>query len=161
MGMLDPNIRVGLVPDSECRQRLKSASAQSTIVKASEADLAWISQGLDHALAAEQILGAGVSLVVVTLGARGAFGAHRNERLHVEAPHVEVVDTIGAGDAFGAALLAWLHDQNCVRPNLSLEGEQLTAALDFACLPGALTCTRAGAEPPWKWEMQAASEPRD
>jgi fructokinase len=158
--MLDPNIRVGLVPDSEYRQRLQAAISQSTIVKASEADLAWIYPGLDHELAAAQILAAGASLVVVTLGARGAFGAHRNEQMHVEAPRVEVVDTIGAGDAFGAALLAWLHDHHLVRPDLFLERVELKAALDFACLAGALTCTRAGAEPPWKWEMQAA-EARD
>jgi fructokinase len=154
--MLDPNIRVGLVPDAEYRQRLQAAISRSTIVKASEADLAWIYPALDHELAAEEILAAGVSLVVVTLGAKGAFGAHRGERMHVDAPHVEVVDTIGAGDAFGAALLAWLHDHQCVRPDLSLEREELKAALEFACLAGALTCNRAGAEPPWKWEMQAA-----
>jgi fructokinase len=158
--MLDPNIRVGLVPDAEYRRRLLAAISQSTIVKASEADLAWIYPGLDHELAAAQILAAGVSLVVVTLGARGAFGAHRNERMHVEAPHIQVVDTIGAGDAFGAALLAWVHDHHVIHPHLSLERAELKAALDFACLAGALTCTRAGAEPPWKWEMQAA-EPRD
>jgi fructokinase len=158
--MLDPNIRVGLVPDTEYRQRLQAAIARSTIVKASEADLAWIYPGLEHELAAEEILAAGVSLVVVTLGAKGAFGAHRSERMHVDAPHVEVVDTIGAGDAFGAALLAWLHDHQCVRPDLSLEKDELKAALEFACLAGALTCTRAGAEPPWRWEMKAASESR-
>ena len=158
--MLDPNIRIGLIPDSEYRQRLQAAISQSTIVKASEADLAWIYPGLDHERAAAQILGTGVSLVVVTLGARGAFGAHRNERLRVEAPQVEVVDTIGAGDASGAALLAWLHDHRAIRPDLSLDKAHLKAALDFACLAGALTSTRAGAEPPWKWEMQAA-ESRD
>lgn len=157
--MLDPNIRVGIVPDAEYRRRLQAAISQSTIVKASEADLAWIYPGLDHELAAAQILALGVSLVVVTLGARGAFGAHRNERMHVEAPHIEVVDTIGAGDAFGAALLAWLHDHHVIRPDLSLERAELKAALDFACLAGALTCTRAGAEPPWKREMQVAESP--
>jgi fructokinase len=80
--------------------------------------------------------------------------------MHVDAPHVEVVDTIGAGDAFGAALLAWLHDHHAIRPDLSLERAELKAALDFACLAGALTCARAGAEPPWRWEMEAA-ESRD
>jgi fructokinase len=158
--MLDPNIRVGLLPDAEYRRRLQAAISQSTIVKASEADLAWIYPGLDHELAAARILGAGASLVVVTLGARGAFGAHRDEQMHVDAPQVDVVDTIGAGDAFGAALLAWLYDHHLIRPNLFLERAELKAALDFACLAGALTCTRAGAEPPWKWEMQAA-ESRD
>lgn len=153
--MLDPNIRVGLVPDGEYRQRLQEAITQSTIVKASEADLAWIYPGVDYESAAEQILGAGVSLAVITLGARGAFGAQRETRLHVDAPKVEVVDTIGAGDAFGAALLAWLHDHGALRPDLELEPGELEAALDFACLAGALTCARAGADPPWKSEMEA------
>jgi fructokinase len=153
--MLDPNIRVGLIPDSEYRERLQTAIAQSTIVKASEADLAWIYPRVDYETAAARIRDEGVSMVVVTLGARGAYGAHRDARLHVDAPHVEVVDTIGAGDAFGAALLAWLHDHAAIHPDLCLETEQFKAALDFACLAGAITCTRAGAEPPWKWEMLA------
>jgi fructokinase len=153
--MLDPNIRVGLIPDSEYRERLKTAISQSTIVKASEADLAWIYPKVDYAAAAARIRDEGVSMVVVTLGARGAYGTHREARLHVDAPRVEVVDTIGAGDAFGAALLAWLHDHAAIRPDLCLNAEELKAALDFACLAGAITCTRAGAEPPWKWEMLA------
>jgi fructokinase len=153
--MLDPNIRVGLVPDADYRERLQDAISQSTIVKASEADLAWIYPKVDYEAAAGRILGAGVSLVVITLGARGAFGAHRETRMHVDAPKVEVVDTIGAGDAFGAALLAWLHDHGALRPDLGLEPGDLEAALDFACLAGAITCTRAGADPPWKSEMEA------
>jgi fructokinase len=151
--MLDPNIRVGLIPDAEYRDHLKTAMSQSAVAKASEADLAWIYPGIDYELAAEEILQAGVSLVVVTLGSRGAFGAHRSARIHVDAPHVEVVDTIGAGDAFGAAFLAWLHDHGFLSPALNLEDDELRAALEFACLAGALTCTRAGADPPWKSEM--------
>ncbi len=153
--MLDPNIRAGLIPDSEYRERLQTAILQSTIVKASEADLAWICPGLDYEQAADQILSDGVSMVVVTLGARGAFGAHRDLRVHVASPKVDVVDTIGAGDAFGAALMAWLHDHESIRPDLSLAEDELRAALDYACLAGALTCTRAGADPPWRSEMTA------
>src|SRR5258708_16108256 len=104
--------------------------------------------------------GCGAILVVVTLGAQGAFGVSSGIKKRVTAPCVEVVDTIGAGDAFGAALLAWLHDHQCLRPDLSLERAELKAALDFACLAGALTCTRAGAAPPGKWELQTAAEAR-
>ena len=153
--MLDPNIRIGLVPDAEYRERLHTAITHSTIVKASEGDLAWLYPDVDHEQAADQILGQGVSLVVVTLGAQGAFGAHRESRLRVAAPHVEVVDTIGAGDAFGAGLLAWLHDHHAIKPDLRLEPDELKSALDYACLAGALTCARAGAQPPWKREMVA------
>jgi fructokinase len=152
--MLDPNIRVGLVPDSEYRDRLQTAISQSTIVKASEADLAWIYPGLAYEQAAERILADGVSLVVVTLGERGAFGTSQlGAPIRVAAPRVDVVDTIGAGDAFGAALLAWLHDHGVLRSDLRLDPDELKAALDYACLAGAITCSRAGADPPWKREM--------
>lgn len=153
--MLDPNIRAGLVPESQYRDHLLTAISHSTIIKASVADLAWLYPGLGFEEAAERILGEGGSLVVVTLGADGAFGAHREVRVRVETPHVEVVDTIGAGDAFGAGLLAWLHDHDAIRPDLSLEPDELREALEFACLAGALTCARAGAEPPWKAEIVA------
>jgi fructokinase len=94
-----------------------------------------------------------VAAVVVTLGAEGAFAAHRDIRLWVPAHHVQVVDTIGAGDAFGAGLLAWLHGHDRVSPHLELTAEELRAALGFACLAAAITCTRAGANPPQRWEM--------
>ncbi len=98
----------------------------------------------------------GIPLVVVTLGAGGAYGAHEDLRVHVDAPPVEVVDTIGAGDAFGAGLLAWLHDHGLVRPDLTLNEGRLRAALTYACLAASLTCARAGADPPWRHEMEEA-----
>jgi fructokinase len=73
--------------------------------------------------------------------------------VQVPAPVVEVVDTIGAGDAFGAALLAWLHDHGALRRDLALSTEQLRSALEFACRVASLTCTRAGAEPPSRAEL--------
>ena len=151
--MLDPNIRLGLVPDDEYRDRLQHVIGQSSVVKASDSDMAWLYPGLDYRDAAGRILSEGVALVVVTLGADGAFGAHGDFRVSVKAPQVEVVDTIGAGDAFGAALLAWLHDHDAVRPDLRLERDELEAALHFACMAAALTCARGGADPPWQWEM--------
>jgi fructokinase len=151
--MLDPNVRVGLSDDDDYRDRLLAVVSQSTIVKASKDDLAWLYAGLDYKQAADRMLGTGVKLVVVTLGAQGAFGAHGSHRISVSAPPVDIVDTIGAGDAFGAALLAWLHDHDAIRPELSLDGEQLKSALDYACLAASLTCARAGADPPRKSEM--------
>jgi len=151
--MLDPNIRPGLIPDDEYRARLQEVIAQSTIVKGSEADLAWLYPDMSYQLAAEQLLDAGVRLAVVTLGPAGAFGAQRDVQVMVDAAQVEVVDTIGAGDAFGAALLAWLHDQGALSADLRLEPAGLEAALDYACLAAGITCSRPGADPPWKGEM--------
>src|SRR5438552_18120311 len=117
--------------------------AQSTSVKASNADLAWVYPDLTYESAAEQILGEGPSLVVVTLGALGAFGAHRDLRLGVGAVQVPVVDTLGAGDAFGAGLLAWLHDHGALHPGFRLEAEERKAALAVVCVGGALAGARA------------------
>ncbi len=152
--MLDPNIRIGLAPDDEYRERMSEVISLSTIVKASDTDLAWLFPGATYADAADQLRKSGVPLVVVTLGAAGAYAAHGDLHVGVDAVPVDVVDTIGAGDAFGAALLAWLHDHDFVRPDLELDEGGLRAALDYACLAAAITCSRAGADPPWKWEMQ-------
>jgi fructokinase len=152
--MLDPNIRSKLVTDAGgYRRRLDELIAVSTIVKASEADLAWLVPELDREAAAERVLGRGAGMVVVTLGAEGAFAVNSKGHVQVEAPKVEVVDTIGAGDAFGAGVLAWLHDHNALRPDVKLEKEELSSMLSFACLVAAITCTRVGAEPPWRAEL--------
>ena len=151
--MLDPNIRVGMVDEAEYRDRMLTLVSESTIVKASNTDLAWLYPDGDYKAALDRILASGVKLAVVTLGADGAFAAHRDLRVQVPAPPVDVVDTIGAGDAFGAALLAWLYDHTAIRPDLSLEPEELNAALAYACLAASLTCARAGADPPTKAEM--------
>jgi fructokinase len=153
--MVDPNIRLGLAPEGEYRERLHQMISQSTIIKASNADLAWLYPDMSYQDAADRILDEGGRFAVVTLGAQGAFAAHRGFHVAVDAVKVEVVDTIGAGDAFGAALLAWLHDHNAIQPDLYLEKTDVKDALEFACLAAALTCARAGADPPWKSEMIA------
>ena len=99
------------------------------------------------------LLARGPKLVVVTLGADGAVGMTARAAVTVPAPVVQVVDTIGAGDAFGAALLAWLHDHGRLSHDLHLESDDLRAALEFACLVASITCTRAGADPPWSEEL--------
>jgi fructokinase len=154
--MVDPNIRVGLSPDSEYRDRLHKVVGLSTVVKASDADLAWLYPDVGYDAAASRMLEKGVSLVVVTLGAEGAVGAQRDLRVRVPAPHVDVVDTIGAGDAFGAALLAWLYEHDCIHAELHLDRRELESALVFACLAAAIDCTRAGADPPRRSEMPPA-----
>ena len=153
--MLDPNVRPLLVSGPQYRRRLEWLISQSTIVKASAADLAWLYPGLDHVAASERMLAEGVRLVLVTLGAAGAYGATRKTRATVGAVPVHVVDTIGAGDAFGAAALAWLHDRDRLHPDFSLAAEEVESLLRFSCLAAALTCTRTGAEPPWRSEIQA------
>jgi len=92
--------------------------------------------------AAERFGGA----VVVTLGAHGACAAHRGESLALPAPAVDVVDTVGAGDALIGALAAALD-----------RGASLSDALREGLAAGSLACTRAGAQPslPWRDEIVA------
>ncbi len=151
--MLDPNVRVGLVPDAEYRERLQGMIAESTIVKASAADLEWLYPGLTYHQAADKLLCEGVPLVVVTLGADGAFAAQNEDRVTIAAVPTHVVDTIGAGDAFGAAFLAWLSDHGLLRADPRLQRAELQSALEYACLAASITCSRPGANPPWKHEM--------
>lgn len=153
--IIDPNVRPGLVPDVAYRRRLRRAMARSTIVKASEADLEFIFPGVNYRAAAGALLRDGVALVAVTLGESGAFGMHRDYAVSATAAAVKVVDTIGAGDAFGAGLVAWLHDRGALSRELRLSPDQLQAALEYASTAAAMTCSRAGADPPWKREMTA------
>jgi fructokinase len=93
---------------------------------------------------------------MVTLGEKGGYGATGQIHAHVPAPKVEVVDTIGAGDAFGAAALAWLHDRNALSPDITLSETDVESLLHYSCLAASLTCTRSGAEPPRRSEMESA-----
>jgi fructokinase len=152
--MVDPNIRQPILGGAASyRARLDRIIAQSTIVKASDADFDWLFPQLDRRTAARALLARGPRLAVVTLGAEGAFGVTTDTEVQVPAPAVEVVDTIGAGDAFGAALLAWLHDHSALRRELALSPDDLRSALEFSCLVASITCTRAGAEPPRRSEL--------
>jgi fructokinase len=153
--MLDPNVRPAVLRDPHAyRARIKALMARSTIVKASDRDVRWLFPGCELEGAANEILACGARLVIVTLGSHGAFGVMRGVQKRVSAPAVEVIDTIGAGDAFGAALLAWLRDHEALRPDLALGEAELKSALDFACLVASITCTRAGAEPPRRNELE-------
>jgi fructokinase len=70
---------------------------------------------------------------------------------------VDVVDTVGAGDAFSSGLLAALAERDALgRGGGGLAGVDLAAVLDRACLVAALTCARAGADPPTLEEVRAA-----
>ena len=155
--MLDPNVRTGLIDDAVYRARLQAVIARSAIVKASEDDLTWLYPGLDHREAADRLLDAGARLAVVTRGAAGAYAVHSGHRAAVAAVPLHAVDTIGAGDAFGAAILAWLHDHGALRRDFSFGSSELRDALAFACLVAAITCTRAGADPPTRTEVDAAA----
>jgi fructokinase len=161
--MVDPNIRAQLIPDRSryCCRLEDEVFPASTIVKASEQDLAWLYPDLEVKKACEHIMKRGPRLVVATLGAGGALCLTRHARARASVPPVDVVDTIGAGDIFGAALLAWLHDHQRLRIDLCLTTCELEAALAFACRAASWSCTQAGAESPTRRDLLDIGRPDD
>ena len=146
--LLDPNCRPSAVADpSAYRARLGRMLGRADVVKASAEDLAWLEPGSTAQDAAAGLLGHGVAVVLVTCGSEGALVVTRNRRWRVRAPHAAVVDTIGAGDAFGGAFLAWWRMHDLAREELHRVAA-LEAAVRFACEVAARTCERPGAVPP-------------
>ncbi|MDA3948013.1 MAG: carbohydrate kinase [Spirochaeta sp.] len=147
----DPNIRANLVEDETAyRRRLAEAVSLSTVIKISDEDLAWMSTGVSQEDAVTELLKAGVQLVVVTAGADGATAYTASEEVRVAARQVAVVDTVGAGDSFHGGILAWLHTAGRLDNNTigKLSTAELAEMLAYAASVSAITCSRAGNDPP-------------
>src|SRR5437879_12075862 len=115
----------------------------------SDVDFEFLYGGSDHGERARSLIAAGTSLVVVTRGIKGARAWHREAGLgEVEAPVIDVVDPIGAGDSFQAALLFALRASGRIRPGTlaHLNSEERGRALSFAATCAAITCGRAGGD---------------
>jgi fructokinase len=159
----DPNCRPLLMgsPDA-VRGRIEGLVALADVVKASADDLAWLLGGRPPEQVAESWLARGPALVVITLGPAGLVAATRQAGvLRRPGRAVQVADTVGAGDACMAALLAGLHRRDLLgadrRPALQALDEATVAALaDEAVLAAAITCTRPGADPPTAADLAAA-----
>lgn len=153
----DPNCRPNLVHDQPAyRARMGAFAANADIVRMSDVDFEYLFGEEDFAASAAALLAQGASLIVITRGTSGALAWHRTAgAIVVSAPAVDVVDTIGAGDSFQAALLFALHQLKRIeRARLQTVGaDDLRRALSFACKCAALTCTRAGADPPRRDEI--------
>ncbi|HWZ40633.1 MAG TPA: carbohydrate kinase [Bradyrhizobium sp.] len=153
----DPNCRPNLVRDLQTYRTRMSAFAESAdIVRMSDVDFDYLHGDEAYAARAEALIARGASLIVITRGTKGALAWHRRAgAIEVQAPSVDVIDTIGAGDSFHAALLFALREQGCIeRAGLQAVGAaELRRALSFACQCAAITCTRAGADPPRRSEV--------
>lgn len=155
----DPNIRPSLIRDEPAyRRTVDRIYAAADIVKLSATDARWWAPHRDITDVAAEILSKGPAFVVVTRGPDGAYGLSARATAQVPAPAVQVVDTVGAGDAFTAALLFQLIEGRLTSPDTlteTLDATALTATLQIAAAAGALACTRAGADPPRREELEA------
>jgi fructokinase len=155
----DPNVRPSLQPDrGAARAAVEAAVATADVVKTSADDVAYLYPDVHAEAVAERWQALGPSLVVITSGGSGVHA--RTSRHTVERPArpVEVVDTVGAGDAFTAGLLDALERRGVLdrAGNGDPDADTLAGALDDAALVAALTCARAGANPPRRAEVDAA-----
>jgi fructokinase len=129
------------------------------VVRLSRDDLPWLDPA-EPAATAGRWLAAGAALVVVTSGREGATAYHRSGEVSVPAEPVELVDTIG--DAFNAGLLGWLYEAGRLRRDgiETLGSGELAEALRLAGRVAALTCERAGADPPHLDQLEVTRRSR-
>jgi fructokinase len=154
--VLDPNIRPKVFGDPGAyRSRFERLAHRAEVVKLSDDDAAWIYPGLDVDAVIDRLLSLGPRLVALTLGSTGAITASEIARARTPALQVDVLDTVGAGDSFGAALTAVLSEQQALGPNASrpLDEQLLQHAATYAITAAAITCTRTGAVPPSRAEV--------
>jgi fructokinase len=160
MVSVDPNIRPFLVRSrEEFLPRLERFLAAADLLKLSEEDLAWMHPGLSAKDCCRKYVAAGVGLVVVTCGAKGAVGMNACGTVEVPAERVSVADTVGAGDTFQAALLAWIRREHGLKAEVlrTLDVGELKDLLSFAAKAASITCSRAGCTPPWQHELNCAA----
>jgi fructokinase len=156
--MVDPNIRPWVVGDADTyRRRLRRVIGRSDVVKVSEEDLAWMEPQRSAAAAARMLLQAGPRVVLLTRGGDGVQVVTGAGDVPVPTLEVEVVDTIGAGDAFGGGFLAWWRAQGLGHEQLGDQAAVVEAAT-FGALVAARTVERAGASPPYLHEVAPADD---
>ena len=153
--MVDPNCRPAVIADKEAYLvRLRHILRRADVIKVSTEDLGYLCPGVPAEDAAVALRGHEGAVVVVTDGPRPARAFLPGAELQAEVPRMPVVDTIGAGDAFGGAFLAWWLANKLTRDDLThhaLVRDALRAAVGAA----SLTCGRVGADPPTLADLRA------
>jgi len=159
----DPNVRPSLIVDRDlARARIEHLVERSDIVKVSAEDLRWIDPDRPPERVAQAWLALGPAVVAVTMADQGAAAVCAAGEVRVPARPVQVVDTVGAGDAFTVGLIDALWARGLLgaerRAELTaIDLNGLTVALEAASETAALTVTRAGADLPNRAELDAAA----
>ena len=164
----DPNIRPFMIKNKDAyKEKFEKWVAASTIAKISQADFEFIYPKLTLEQAIQKTLTMGPRLVIGTQGVKGASALLRKNDgnvIKVSAPAVElpVVDTIGAGDCFHGAFLAWLELKGKMSRSAlaALSETELYNALFFATKAASLVCSRQGAEAPSRREVESLKIPQ-
>lgn len=151
--IFDPNIRPAVLSDRKLYVReVEEWVGLSSIVKVSDEDLKWLYPNERAEEIARRWIGDSNLLVVITKGADGIAAISNEGLIEVSGVNVDVIDTVGAGDTVGAILAQGVSTDGLI----NLRGKVLENLLHCAAVAAAITCSRAGANPPTKQELRAA-----
>jgi fructokinase len=156
---VDVNCRPRVITDRDrFTERLHRVLARADVVKVSDEDLGYLFPGQPALDGAAALAAAGPSLVLLTAGADGVWWLRAHERGLVPVEPVEVVDTVGAGDAFAGGFISWWALGERTRTQLD-DTAEVERAIRAANEVAGLTCMRRGADPPRRdqlgetWEL--------
>jgi fructokinase len=142
--IFDPNVRPSIQGDRAIyRAAVERWIEKASIIKLSEDDLSWLYGGIEEEIVSGW-LSRGVSIVVVTRAEKGLSAYSSESVIDVPAVKVEVVDSVGAGDTIGAVMVEGVLQHGLEK----LRGDALKSVLERAAKAAAITCSRAGANPP-------------
>ena len=145
---VDPNCRPRAITDhAGYRARLERVLGRADVVKVSGDDLAYLDPDADPVAVARGLLALGPRVVLFTDGGDSVRILVGEQEVVVPVPGVDVVDTVGAGDAFGGAFLAFWVAAGLHRDDVT-DLEAMTRVVERAIVVAGITCTRAGANPP-------------
>ena len=149
--VFDPNIRPSVMGDHDLYEAaVEKWAALSSVIKVSDDDMAWLYPGQKYEDVAKRWLNDGAALVVVTRGSNGIIGFTADGAVEVDGAKITVADTVGAGDTVGAIIVEAMVEKGI----LALTGDVLKATLHRAAVAAGITCSRKGAQPPYKHELK-------
>jgi fructokinase len=149
--VFDPNIRPAVMGDRDKYQMaVEKWAAISSVIKVSDDDMAWLYPDQKYQDVAQRWINDGAAIVVITRGADGLLGITADDSVEVPGVKIEVADTVGAGDTVGAIIVEAMIEKGI----LNLTDEVLKATLHRAAVAAGITCSRKGAQPPYKHELK-------
>ena len=149
--VFDPNIRPSVMGNRDLYEAaVKKWAALSSVIKVSDDDMEWLYPGQNYADVAKRWINDGAALVVVTRGLHGIIGFTADGSVEVDGAKITVADTVGAGDTVGAIIVEAMIEKGI----LALTGDELKATLHRASVAAGITCSRKGAQPPYKHELK-------
>ena len=149
--VFDPNIRPAVMGDRDKYQMaVEKWAAISSVIKVSDDDMAWLYPDQKYQDVAQRWISDGAALVVITRGADGLLGITADGSVEEPGVKIEVADTVGAGDTVGAIIVEAMIEKGI----LNLTDEVLKATLHRAAVAAGITCSRKGAQPPYKHELK-------